>query len=302
MLNNFIPCSQFDMDMREKLINAICKEYSFVECNILGKSLCNRDIHCLKIGSSNNPVLFVSAFHGMEWLTSLLVLMFIGNMCDSIKHSRKFCEVDMQHFLNKHSLFVIPCINPDGVEISIHGSKKAGPYENLVNSIMNYGDTTSWQSNARGVDLNHNFNANWEELHQLEINNNIVGPGPTRYGGPHPESEPESKLLVDLCKSINFKHAIAFHSQGEEIYWNYGKNTPSISAYMGKVMAELSGYELSAPEGLAVGGGFKDWFINAFSKPAFTVEIGKGQNPLPIDDINDIYQKLESMLVYCIVI
>ena len=67
-------------------------------------------------------------------------------------------------------------------------------------------------------------------------------------------------------------------------------------------MAELSGYKLSAPEGLAVGGGFKDWFIEEFAKPGFTIEIGKGKNPLPLSDIVEIYDKLESMMIYCSIV
>ena len=65
---------------------------------------------------------------------------------------------------------------------------------------------------------------------------------------------------------------------------------------MGKILSQTSGYKLSSPEGLAVGGGFKDWFIKTFNKPGFTIEIGKGKNPLPISDFDSIYKKLEKML------
>ena len=65
-------------------------------------------------------------------------------------------------------------------------------------------------------------------------------------------------------------------------------------------MAELSGYALDAPVGLAVGGGFKDWFISEFSRPAFTVELGRGTNPLSAAMTVPIYEKIEEMLVYCL--
>jgi g-D-glutamyl-meso-diaminopimelate peptidase len=69
----------------------------------------------------------------------------------------------------------------------------------------------------------------------------------------------------------------------------------------GKKMAEIfaasSGYALDVPTGLAVGGGFKDWFIDKFHRPGFTVEIGKGKNPLPAEDGEEIYQQIKEMMM-----
>ena len=292
----------FDMNLRENFIKKLCQKYSFVKCGTLGKSLCNRDIHYLKIGSNDNPALFAAAFHGMEWLTSLLVLNFTESISEAIYKDGLINGIKIGNFLSRHGLIVVPCVNPDGVEISLNGAQNACSYENLVDRIMNYGSTVPWQANARGVDLNHNFNANWYELHQLEEKNGIIGPAPTRYGGPAPASEPETRALVDFCERFSFRHVIAFHSQGEEIYWQYGTKTPQKAERMALKIAELSGYKLSAPEGLAVGGGFKDRFIEEFAKPGFTVEIGKGKNPLPLSDIVEIYDKLESMMIYCSIV
>ena len=289
----------FDMNLREVFIERLCKKYSFIKCGLMGKSLCGRDIHYLKIGASENPALFVAAFHGMEWLTSLLVLKFTEGINEAIYNDKLIRGVKIGDLLSRNGLIVVPCMNPDGVEISLNGAKNACSYENLVNRLMNYGSTMPWQANARGVDLNHNFNANWYNLHKLEENNGITGPAPTRYGGTAPASEPETSALVDFCERFSFRHVVAFHSQGEEIYWKYGAKTPKKAECMALEMAKLSGYKLSAPEGLAVGGGFKDWFIEKFAKPGFTVEVGKGKNPLPLEDIGGIYGKLESMLVYC---
>ena len=51
---------------------------------------------------------------------------------------------------------------------------------------------------------------------------------------------------------------------------------------MAEVLASSSGYRLSRQQGLASHGGMKDWFIREFSRPGFTVELGKGVNPLPL--------------------
>lgn len=299
MLNNFFPSPYFDLKMRENLINAICEKYPFVQHGVLAKSLCDRDIHYLHIGSNYNPVLFAATFHGMEWLTGLLVLNFFEELCEKVQNNQTFYGLDVSRLLDQNGLCIVPCVNPDGVEISLFGAETAGPYKNLVRSAANYGSTSDWQANARGVDINHNFNANWEHLHLMEIAAGITGPAPTRYGGPEPESEPETRAVVDLCRRIRFRHCVAFHSQGEEIYWNYGPRTPVRSRLIANIMAKFSGYLVSEPEGLAVGGGFKDWLIEKLGLPGFTIEIGKGQNPLPISDITPIYRTLEEMLTVC---
>ena len=90
---------------------------------------------------------------------------------------------------------------------------------------------------------------------------------------------------------------MALHTQGEVIYWSYGGRQPGRSAKMAEILAAESGYALDYPTGLAVGGGFKDWFIEEFSKPGFTVEIGKGKNPLPDESLDELYESVRDILV-----
>lgn len=300
-MNDFIMNLEYlDQKAREKLIFEIKEKYDFISLKILGKSYCKRNIYSIHLGSTKDACLLVGGVHGMEWLTSLLLLSFLDTICQSIKYHYKIYDISLENLLYKKGVCFVPCLNPDGTEISIHGAKSAKGYSSLVEKISN-GNTDNWQANARGVDLNHNFNAKWQELHNLEKQEGILEPAPTRFGGEFPESEIETQGMVNLCKKNSYRHAIAFHSQGEEIYWNFGKNQPENSFLLASLFSNLSGYKLSQPEGLAVGGGFKDWFIEKFNRPSFTVEIGKGKNPLPISDFPDIYKKLEKMLVFSII-
>ena len=69
---------------------------------------------------------------------------------------------------------------------------------------------------------------------------------------------------------------------------------------MAEIMAASSGYALEVPTGLALGGGFKDWFIEKYSRPGFTVEMGMGENPLDPSLAPQIYEKLREMMVLSI--
>ena len=46
------------------------------------------------------------------------------------------------------------------------------------------------------------------------------------------------------------------------------------------------------PQSSASMGGFKDWFIEAFRRPGFTIEVGKGRNPLPFGQLPAIESKV----------
>lgn len=255
----------------------------------IGKSVCSRKIEAFELGCSSKVTLFAGVFHGMEWLTSLILFRFLYDISN---------DNDILNKLNKRGIIIIPCVNPDGVEISLHGSSSCKCLKKFIDKIS-LNDTSLWQANAHGVDINHNFNAGWDKLKLLEIKEGITSPGPTRFGGFYPQSEPETKSIIRICEKRNIDSAFAFHSQGEEIYWKYGECTPKGSNEFAKCMSVLSGYKLSEPEEIASFGGFKDWFIEYYRKPGFTIEIGKGKNPLPLSMLDDVYTKIKDMLVFC---
>lgn len=290
-----------DRQTREKIITELMNRYGFLCRETIGESRCSRPIETLSIGNTDKQVLFCGAFHGMEWITSLILLRFLDDIARAVKNSESICGVRIGTFLNKRGLTVIPCVNPDGVEIAVHGSSAAGSYQELVRSVSG-GDTAHWQANAVGVDINHNFSAGWDELKCLELRHGICSPAPTRYGGEFAESEPETRTLASYCRTGQICHALAFHSQGEEIYWNFDDYHDSEALTMAKIMAHSSGYTVSQPDGLAVGGGFKDWFVRKFRRPAFTIEVGKGVNPLPMTQFDNIYNKIREMLVLAAVL
>ena len=94
---------------------------------------------------------------------------------------------------------------------------------------------------------------------------------------------------------------MALHSQGEELFWRYGENTPKNSEMMAKILSDSCGYRLVDNQGLYSHGGFKDWFIEEFSSPGFTMEIGRGENPLPKENLYSIYNQIEeALLLFCL--
>ncbi|MCF0125120.1 MAG: hypothetical protein HUJ68_05085 [Clostridia bacterium] len=88
-----------------------------------------------------------------------------------------------------------------------------------------------------------------------------------------------------------FRLAITFHTQGQEIYWKFENFAPPQSFYIGTRFSKISGYKLVTPPFNSSFAGFKDWFIQNFNKPGYTIEAGLGENPLPISDFDSIYKE-----------
>ena len=275
---------------------ALREKYPFLKVFPIGRSVLGREIYALGVGKLCEASLFVAGVHGSEWLTVLLLLRFLEDILSSIASGRPLADICLARTIEARSLLVVPCLNPDGVEISICGAQSAKHLSGFVEKASR-GDTVHWQANARGVDLNHNFDAGFPILKEMERQAGFTSPGPTRYGGILPHSEPETKALAECCKAFRFRQAYAFHSQGEETYYHYGPHTPARSQLMAQVLAAACGYRPAEPEGLASHGGFKDWFIDKMHRPGFTIEIGRGKNPLPIEELEPIYARLLEMML-----
>lgn len=296
IVNSDIPTQE----TRAAQADALCRRYSFLTKQEIGKSVLGRPIYALKLGDCDDAVLYAAAFHALEWLTAMVVMRFLETLCMALDEGRQIAGVDCRRAMLGRGLVLVPCVNPDGVELVLSGRSAAGDLADEVERISG-GDLSGWSANARGVDLNHNYDAGWHIARQLEHAIGIDGPSPRRFGGTAPESEPETQAMVRLCERMGFRSAIAFHSQGEEIYWKYGENTPQRAALMARVLAVSAGYEVAQPEGISSHAGFKDWFIERYHRPAFTVELGKGENPLPVSGLMPIYERVEELLMLGVV-
>lgn len=286
---------EYDYFARQRAIDEICREYPFIKRTVIGKSCMGKDITALKIGSASEYALITAGFHGSERITSTILLMYIEDLAYAIKNDLSIEGVNAIRGLKGRGVIFVPCVNPDGCDISLLGRAACGNDAERIARICK-NDFTHWNANFRGVDINHNFNANWEDLRERERKMGIYGPSKSRYGGQKPESEPETQALVNLVKKTKIRHVIALHSQGEVIYWNFGNNTPPRSQRIAEILATASGYALDVPINIAEGGGFKDWFIEEYNRPGFTIELGLGENPLPAESAEEIYLTAREML------
>ena len=148
-----------------------------------------------------------------------------------------------------------------------------------------------------GVDLNLQFPAGWEQAKEIKYSQGFNQPAPRDFVGYGPLTEPESLAIYNFTLMHDFRLVIAYHTQGKEIYWQFQNFNPPDSLEIGEKFAQASGYRLSEIPYNSSFAGYKDWFIQTYNKPGYTIEAGIGKNPLPISQFDEIYNDNISILI-----
>ncbi|KZN37276.1 peptidase M14, carboxypeptidase A [Pseudoalteromonas luteoviolacea CPMOR-2] len=138
-------------------------------------------------------LLYTGSIHAREWIGNELALKFIQYVIDNYRFNPK-----LQTALTRNTLYMVPCLNPDGFEYS------RNHFSFWRKNRRNNGDGTF------GVDLNRNFDAKFMR------NQNT---GSNTYGGPHAFSEPETCAIRDFVEAHdNIRIALDYHSQGNVFF------------------------------------------------------------------------------------
>ena len=275
---------KYDSQALRNDLEKLKEHFPFIQINILGKSVLENDIYEIRIGRGSRKVHMNGSFHANEWITSAILMSYVNDYLLAVTNGGKINNLETFPIYQHVDISIVPMVNPDGVDLVLNGPDE--PVRDKVVRI-NEGsmDFTGWKANINGVDLNNQFPAFWEiEKERKEPKS----PAPRDYPGEAPLSEPEAKIMAKLAEERKFNRMIAFHTQGKEFYWGYENFEPSESAMLANEFARLSGYK--AVQNVDSHAGYKDWFIQEFRQPGFTLELGKGINPLPLSQFDDIYK------------
>ncbi len=290
----------YTYEVFQRDVQGLKARYPYIETGLAGQSVLGKDLTYLHLGTGSKEVFYNASHHSLEWITTPVLMKFIEDFAYAYSRGQTLGSgYNPADIWRRSSLYFIPMVNPDGVNLVLNGLSPDNPYySRLIEWNGGSSDFSAvWQANIQGVDLNHNYNAAWEQSKQAEAELGITGPGPTRYSGTAPESEPESRAVADFTRNHDFRLVMAYHSQGEVIYWDFMNLAPPIGRSIGEEFSRESGYLLDIAEGVASYAGYKDWFIQDWRRPGYTIEVGRGRNPLPISQFDSIYSRNLNMLL-----
>ena len=291
----------FSYNFMQIHISSIKNLYPFLITGFIGKSVMGKKIPYLKIGTGKKEIFYSGAIHANEWITSLLLIRFVEEYCLAIVNNSTIYGYNARKIFENTTLYIVPMVNPDGVDLVTDNINKKSPYyiraKNISSNFPNIPFPSGWKANIEGVDLNLQFPAEWEQAKKIKYSQGFTSPAPRDFVGQSSLITPESLALYNFTLMHDFKLIIAYHTQGKEIYWQFQNNASKEAKKIGEVFASVSSYTLTQPIFNSSFAGYKDWFIQNYSRPGYTIEAGLGENPLPISQFNEIYKDNLGILV-----
>lgn len=252
-----------------RFTKALCDEYpDLMHYKSIGKTALGQDIVMLSIGFGEKKVGISAALHARESIGGLYVLRCAEEYAIAWTSGRKYAGYDLRELLSQYTLCIIPCCNPDGMDIC------NGTTLPLYADSLSDRQRIDYKNNANGVNLNCNFPFYWKTaLSDKWSKANI-----DTYCGDRVLSEPETKALFRICVEEQFCWMLNIHTRGNIMFWRDVKNgvIPGDEILMTAIESNCA--ISPSPRGPswmanAYGGGFENWFRSFFNRPAICVEL-----------------------------
>ena len=280
--------------LNDTYIGQIVRTYPFCRSELLTRTAFGRPIRTLVVGNGPRKVIYTAAHHANEWITAPLLLKFAEELAAAMESDGQIGGVSARTLAEGATIYMVPMVDPDGVDL-VTGAIEPGSLEfeiaqGLSDNYPTIPFPDGWKANLLGVDLNLQYPALWRRAREIKFAQGYTRPGPRDFVGRGPLTQKESMALAGYTQFIDPALVLAFHTQGKVIYWQFNNIEVPGARELGEEFARLSGYTLSdVPEESAYAG-YKDWFIQDFRRPGYTIEVGEGINPLPTEQFDEIYR------------
>ena len=161
--------------------------YPFLQVMNAGNSILGNSLPVIRLGRGPKEVFYNASFHANEWITSVVLMKFIEDYSLAYTLDYDIFGYRARDLFENVSIYIMPMVNPDGVDL-VTGFFKPGNeiYESAKRISNRYPDIpfpSGWKANIRGVDLNLQFPARWEEAKRIKFEQGFTTPAPRDYVG-----------------------------------------------------------------------------------------------------------------------
>jgi g-D-glutamyl-meso-diaminopimelate peptidase len=294
------PKQMYTYERMVQDIQKLAKAYpDLIRYQSIGKSEYGRDIYAVKLGKGEATVFINGAHHAREWITTNLNMYMIEQYAKAYQANASMNGYSVKLILDKTTIWFVPMVNPDGVTLQQFGLKAFPKEDHAALIRMNDGskDFKRWKANGKGVDLNRQYNADWANI--------CCNPGKPyykNYKGEKPHSAAETKAIIKFVQEIDPEMAVSYHSSGRILYWNFHQKGSWYNRdhQYAKQIGKMTGYRLVYPGPNPSGGGFTDWFIITYKRPAFTPEVSRyyGETSPPLSEFDAVWKENKAVGLY----
>lgn len=282
-------------DMEQDLFELQARYPELLQVRSLGTSPDGREIYEAMLGDpeAEKHILIQASIHAREHMNTLLAMRQLEFTLEYYD-TADFHGVPYSELFADYCFHVLPMTNPDGVTISqlgpdaIRSPELRETLETCRALDGGSGDSywRRWKANARGVDLNRNFDSGWQEY---------VGTGHISsdcYKGESPASEPEVQAILRVAEEYPLICTISYHSTGGCVYWDYGCQGELFQSdrALAEAASSLTGYKMTSSVTSAQdAAGCSDYFVLERGIPSVTIENGHEACPLPASEFSGMW-------------
>ena len=284
----------------ERMILQIVEAYPFCRTEVIAHTAFQRPLRTLVIGNGPRKVIYTASHHANEWITSYVLLKYGETLARAIADKGTVFGIPAAQIAETATIYMVPMVDPDGVDLVV-GAIQPGQiaYEaarRMADFYPQIPFPDGWKANLLGVDLNLQYPAGWLQAREIKFSQGYTRPGPRDYVGRAPLGQLEARALAGYTEYIDPALVLAYHSQGKVIYWQFRDYEVPGARELGEQFAAASGYALEDTPYESSFAGYKDWFIQEYRRPGYTIEVGEGENPLPLEQFDEIYRDNEGIL------
>lgn len=275
------------------MLQGLTKRYPFICLYEVGRSVMGQPIMAAAMGQGRRQVGYCAAHHANEWITVPILLRFLEEYAAAYAANGSVGGASAGELYDDATVHILPLVNPDGVDLVTGALPPTDSFYEQARALSAYYPhipfPSGWKSNIAGIDLNLQYPAGWQIARRIKYAQGYTRPGPRDYVGSEPLITPENRAVAQWTRAHDFALTLSYHTQGRTIYWgDDGGKVPGAKA-IGEEMSKNSGYALQTAPYESAHGGYRDWFVQTWRRPGYTIEAGAGENPLPLSQFEEIY-------------
>lgn len=139
-------------------LEGFTRKFPFLEQTNIGYSSLGKPLKALRFGRGTKQVFYSSSIHANEWITSVLLMKFLENLSTAYLNQSEIWGYPAVELFNKISLYIVPMVNPDGVDLVVGNTEKYQPdiynyAKNLSNNYPSIPFPSGWKANINGIDF-----------------------------------------------------------------------------------------------------------------------------------------------------
>src|SRR5690606_12847629 len=134
----------YDFGKLEKDLHRLVEIYPFLKVNRIGDSVLGKPLYEIEIGRGNRTIHFNASFHANEWITTPVLMRLLNEFIVSLVRGNPIRGIFTLPLYNRNRLSIVPMVNPDGVDLVLHGPPEEMKEELIA---MNKGslDFSGWK-------------------------------------------------------------------------------------------------------------------------------------------------------------